>query len=288
MELLKETAQAKVNLTLRVHGRRADGFHEIESLVVFAGVGDQLELSPGGDLALSTEGHFAEKLTDNNLVLEAARMLCMHCPGIRSGQFRLEKRLPVAAGLGGGSADAAAALRLLQRINAGKISTDEMFAVARELGSDVPACFASRSSMMRGRGEQLSPLSRSPELPAVLVNPRIELGAGEVYTAIDADPVSETFKPSTSVSAQFATIDDFVRFVRSTGNDLQPAAIKLAPAIDEVRSSITETEGCLAAQMSGSGPTCFGLYRTHDEARAAAQSLVRRHPDWWVVATQLG
>ena len=141
---------------------------------------------------------------------------------------------------------------------------------------------------MRGRGERLCALPGLPRLPALLVNPGIQLGAGGVYEALNAGLVSETPKPSTGISEKLKTIDDLVGIVSAAGNDLEVAAIALAPVIEEVRGALTETKGCLIAQMSGSGPTCFGIYRTRDDASEAAQALARQHPDWWVVSTELG
>ncbi len=288
MELLQETARAKVNLTLKVIGRRADGFHEIESLAAFAGVSDRLELRPGGDATLSSEGPFAADLGDSNLVLEAAHLLCAHRPGIRAGAFHLEKRLPVAAGLGGGSADAGAALRLLQQVNVGEITQDDLALVARKLGSDVPVCLTSRAAHMRGRGENVSLIGSLPVLPAVLVNPGAPLGSGDVYAALGANVLPESHKMPAAVQSSFASAGDLVEFIRATGSDLEAAAIELAPVVADVCDLLSATDGCQIAQMSGSGSTCFGIYHEQKQADVAARSLAKSYPDWWVVSTDIG
>ncbi len=287
MGMLKETAPAKVNLTLKVLGRRPDGFHEIVSLAAFARFGDHLQFEPGEALTLASEGPFARQLSENNLVLQAARLLEQRCPGIRTGSFELEKRLPVAAGLGGGSADAAAALRLLQRVNEARVSFEDLHAVAAQLGSDVPVCLKSRAAVMRGRGEDTSPVPSLPKLPAVLVNPGVGLGAGEVYAALGAASFSGGAETSAGTEACPDTLKGLVEQIRSVGNDLAAPAEKLAPVIREVRNALDETDDCLVAEMSGSGTTCFGLYRSSESADAGARTLAERRPDWWVVSTEL-
>ncbi|MDA7948463.1 MAG: 4-(cytidine 5'-diphospho)-2-C-methyl-D-erythritol kinase [Hyphomicrobiaceae bacterium] len=287
MQLLKETAPAKVNLTLKVLGRRADGFHQIESLAAFTGCGDRLELNPGNALGLSIEGPFADKLSGANLVVEAARVVGQRCPDVHAGHFRLVKRLPVAAGLGGGSADAAAALRLLHKANETKISSVDMFAAAEQLGSDVSVCLSSRAAVMRGRGEEISPARTMPVLPAVLANPGVELGAGEVYAALDAGPCDDASGMWSDGMVRLQSTGQVGQLIQSIGNDLADAAIGLAPVVGKVRAVLGETEGCLAAEMSGSGPTCFGIYESTDHAQAAARHLAGRYSDWWIVATEL-
>ena len=287
MKVLKETAPAKVNLTLKVLGRRPDGFHEIVSQAAFAGFGDHVQLEPGEALTLMSKGPFAEELSESNLVLQAASLLEQRCPRIRTGRFKLEKRLPVAAGLGGGSADAAAALRLLQRANASHVSFEDVYAAAEQLGSDVPVCLKSQAAIMRGRGEETSPIPSLPKLPAVLANPGVALGAGEVYAALGAAPLAGGPKTVPDMEACPDTLEGVVEQIRSVGNDLAGPAVKLAPVIRDVRNALDETDDCLVAEMSGSGPTCFGLYRSSEGAEAGARALAERHPDWWVVATEL-
>lgn len=289
MDRFEENAPAKVNLTLRVLGRRADGFHEISSLTAFSGIGDRLELDPGDDVTLDVHGPFAGEIGDgDNLVLKAAGLFLQHSPESLGGAFHLDKRLPVAAGLGGGSADAAAALRLLAMTNPGRASTGALAGIAKLLGSDVAVCLSMRAAVMRGRGDELTFMTGLPVLPAVLVNPGVRLGASEVYKALGAASVDEGAASCADVPTAFATADDLVRHIRETGNDLQFAATRLAPVIADVRAALTATQGCQVAQMSGSGATCFGVYDHEAEADTAARDLAAAHPDWWVCATSLG
>lgn len=279
MEPLRESARAKVNLTLKVLGRRNDGFHEISSLVAFADLHDTLELLPGDDLALSISGPFASDLSEtDNLVLDAARLVMKRCPGAWAGRVTLVKNLPVAAGLGGGSADAAAALRLFMRSNAGKVTKEVISDLAEELGSDVTACLESRAAWMSGRGEKLSYLSDLMELSAILVNSGTPLGAGKVYEALNAPEHSSGTRCNPE---EFATREELISYIGETGNDLTDPALKMAPVIGEVLKAIGDTEGCVLAQMTGSGATCFGLYDDMETAGRARDKIARSHPGWW-------
>lgn len=285
---ISERAPAKVNLTLKVIGKRSDGFHELVSLVAFASVGDSLVLVPEGDASLCVEGPFAGDLGEDNLVLQAAKILLEHFPDRRTGAFTLDKQLPVAAGLGGGSADAAAALRLMERATPDAVPSEAIARVARILGADVSVCLASKASVMRGRGDDIMPIAALPALPAVLVNPGAALGAGDVFAALGASPAEDACADSDAVPASFGSANELVAYIQDTGNDLEATAIKCAPVIAEVRAALRATAGCRLAQMSGSGSTCFGIFGDADEARFAAQTISATRPQWWVVATQLG
>ena len=285
---ISEQAPAKVNLTLKVIGKRPDGFHELVSLAAFASVSDLLVLVPEADASLCVEGPFAGDLGEDNLVLQAAEMLLEHFPNRRTGAFTLDKQLPVAAGLGGGSADAAAALRLMERATPDPVPRETIARVAGLLGADVSVCLASKASMMRGRGDDIMQIAALPELPAVLVNPGVALGTGDVFAALGAPPVKDACADNDAEPASFGSADELAAYIRNTGNDLEATAIKCAPVIAEVRAALRATAGCRLAQMSGSGPTCFGIFGDADEARAAARTLSAAHPHWWVVATQLG
>jgi 4-diphosphocytidyl-2-C-methyl-D-erythritol kinase len=284
---LAENAPAKVNLTLRVLGRRADGYHELESLVVFAKVGDRLTFQPGGALALTVSGDSAARAGDvaDNLVLKAARALAARVPGLALGAFHLDKSLPVAAGVGGGSADAAAALRLIARANSLPHDEARFFEAARATGADVPVCLDPRPRLMRGIGEKLSEPLALPALPAVLVNPGIALATRHVFAAWKpsgpADPID------VAAMAKI-TEKDLLRLLRTQPNDLEVPAIALAPEIAQVLAALRELPGCELARMSGSGSTCFGLFVTDAEAIAAAQALQAKNPGWWIRATVLG
>jgi 4-diphosphocytidyl-2-C-methyl-D-erythritol kinase len=280
-----EKAPAKVNLTLRVLGRRADGYHDIESLVAFAGVGDALTFKPGDDLALTVGGPTAAAAGDvaDNLVLKAARALAERIAGVRLGRFTLSKRLPVAAGLGGGSADAAAALRLLARANALAPDDPRLMQAARATGADVPVCLDPRPRRMHGIGDILSDPLDLPRLFAVLVNPGVAVATADVFAALAAPPAGQS-APAAEPLGPAALLAE----IAGGRNDLEAPAIELEPAIAVVLAVLRKLPGCRLARMSGSGPTCFGLFDSSRTASAAARTLRVGYPAWWVRATVLG
>jgi 4-diphosphocytidyl-2-C-methyl-D-erythritol kinase len=290
-----EPAPAKVNLTLRVLGRRPDGYHELESLVVFAAAGDALAFAPGKNLALTVRGPTAAAAGDlsDNLVLKAARALAERIEGLKLGRFVLSKRLPVAAGLGGGSTDAAAALRLLARHN--HITPDDarLIAAARATGADVPVCLDPQPRMMRGIGELLSQPLALPALPALLINPRVSVATKDVFAALRAAPVGEHHHAK-SVGEEWASRshapsrDELIAFVSRHGNDLEAPAIALHPAVPQTLAALRALPGCRLARMSGSGASCFGLFDSSRAAAAAARALRVPHPQWWIRPTVLG
>jgi 4-diphosphocytidyl-2-C-methyl-D-erythritol kinase len=286
---LSENAPAKVNLTLRVLGRRADGYHELESLVAFADVGDTLSLAPGGELSLSVRGRSAGQAgaEADNLVLKAARALAARSPGLRLGAFDLDKRLPVAAGLGGGSADAAAALRLLAQANGIAADDARLFEAARATGADVPVCLDPRPRVMRGIGEILSPPLDLPPLPAVLVNPGVALATKSVFAGwIPAVGQYDPCDPA--VIAALTRREDLLLFLMRQPNDLEYSAIALAPAVAEALQALRGLPGRRLVRMSGSGATCFALFSSAAEAIVAATTLSEKFPQWWVRASRLG
>jgi 4-diphosphocytidyl-2-C-methyl-D-erythritol kinase len=286
---LAEKAPAKVNLTLRVFRRRADGYHELESLVAFAGVGDRLSFVPGGELALTMRGPSAAQAGDNadNLVLKAARALAARIPTVTLGSFQLDKQLPVAAGLGGGSADAAAALRLIALANGLKSDDPHLYEAARTTGADVPVCLDPKSRIMRGIGEILSaPLGLTP-LPAVLANCGVALATKAVFAGWKAG-AAEPASLDVAALAKVTRRDQLLQFLAAQSNDLEEPAIALAPAVAEVLNELRALFGCCLARMSGSGSTCFALFATAVEAMIAAETLHRKYPRWWVRACALG
>jgi 4-diphosphocytidyl-2-C-methyl-D-erythritol kinase len=273
---LTEAAPAKVNLYLHVTGRRADGYHLLDSLVVFAGIGDVLEAAPSDTLSLHVEGRFAAGLADepDNLVLRAARALAAAAGVPARARLVLQKNLPVASGIGGGSADAAAALRLLSRLWDLRPAPSEMARLALALGADVPVCLAGRASRMSGIGEQLAAAPRLPICGIVLVNPGVALATADVFRARRGAWSSPPSLPEAWTDA--ALMADHLRQLH---NDLEPAALIVQPAIGEVLEALAGIPGCRLARMSGSGATCFGLFDTPEiAARAAAQI---QHPGWW-------
>jgi 4-diphosphocytidyl-2-C-methyl-D-erythritol kinase len=290
---LVEFAPAKINLTLRITGRRADGYHELESLVTFAAPCDRLKLQPGEALSLSLSGPTAAAAgpTPDNLVLKAARALADQVSGLVTGRFELEKILPVAAGIGGGSSDAAAALRLLARANNLPLTDARLLASACRTGADVPVCLDPRPRVMRGIGEILSAALRLPPLSAVLINPGVAVPTREVFAALAAmrggrfaaqDLVAGEIERAQEIASAAALITLLAR----SGNDLEEPAISLQPVIGRALAALRALPECKLARMSGSGATCFGLIERG--AEDAARRLRERFPDWWITATVLG
>ena len=277
-------APAKVNLALHVTGRAGDGYHQLDSLVVFAGVGDQLSATPSADLSLAVDGPFAEGVPrgDANLVLRAARAL-REARGVRRGAaLRLTKSLPHAAGLGSASADAAATLRLLAHL----WEVEPLPPTAPEvlaLGSDVPACLLAPAPLrLRGRGERLDPLPPLPPCGLVLVNPRVALPTASVFAALaarDNPPLPGPPPPGPA--------EALAAWLLMQRNDLQAAAEALAPPVGEALALLRRTPGVLAATMSGSGATCVGLARDMGAARAAARAIQLASRNWWVAPAPL-
>jgi 4-diphosphocytidyl-2-C-methyl-D-erythritol kinase len=282
-----EKAPAKINLTLRVIGRRADGYHEIESLVVFAALGDALRFVPARALTLAISGPTAAAsgIVAENLVLKAARNLADRVDGLELGRFELSKRLPVAAGLGGGSADAAAALRMLARTNQMTLDDPRLMQAARATGADVPVCLDPRPRMMRGIGDVLSEPLDVPRLAAILVNPGVAIATKDVFGLLELEPGSAQPRQARVACGRERTA--FLATLANGRNDLEAPAISIAPAIADVLAVLRQVPGCRLARMSGSGATCFGLFDTQRAAAAAARTLRSEYPSWWVRATVL-
>lgn len=282
--MLATRAPAKVNLTLEVLGRRADGYHELSSLVAFAGIGDRLSLDPAASPGLAIAGPFGAGLDagPGNLVLKAADVFVARVPQARLGRFTLDKRLPIASGIGGGSADAAAALRLLARLNGIRLDDGAVCDAARAVGADVPVCLDSKARLMEGVGERLGPPLHLPRLAAVLVNPGVGLPTASVFTALGLPPGGPLRE-----AAPIELGEGLPASLQRHGNDLERPALRLAPAIGETLHALGRQPGCRLARMSGSGATCFGLFDDRPAAEAAARALASAHPAWWVRATVL-
>ena len=286
---LQERAPAKLNLTLRVLDLRSSGYHNIESLVAFADICDRLVFSPGGALKLKVHGPAARatgRLTDN-LILKAARRLAAEIDGLKLGRFTLTKNLPVAAGLGGGSADAAAALRLLARANRLRRDDPRILEVARRVGADVPVCLDPRARLMRGIGEILSDPIRIPKLSVVLVHPGAALATKSVFARHDRQKSRADVKPPNRAMLIPQWRSAFIAMLAVDRNDLEPAAIALVPAIATVLEVLRDAPGCRLARMSGSGATCFGLFASSRTAATAARKIKAAHRRWWVRASVL-
>jgi 4-diphosphocytidyl-2-C-methyl-D-erythritol kinase len=288
--MLIEDARAKVNLTLRVVGRRVDGYHDLESVVAFADCADRLSLVPGSELRLATTGPLAQACGEfsDNLVFKAARLLGDRVPDLKLGDFVLDKVLPVAAGIGGGSADAAAALRLLARANGLAIDEARLTEVAKLTGADVPVCLTSRACVMTGVGETLLPLAL-PKMPCVMVNPRLPVATKDVFQALGLRS-GELLVGATDVlraaawPEQGASLEDWVEVLAASSNDLEAPAMRIQPVIGEVISALSSADGAWLARMSGSGATCFAIFENTAEAQRAAQKIQIDHPQWWVHA----
>lgn len=257
--MITEFAPAKLNLFLHVLGRREDGYHQLESLVSFADVGDRLGLEPGAPLGLSLSGPFGAGLAGegDNLILKAARAFAAHVSGARLGAFHLDKNLPVASGIGGGSTDAAAALRLLARANGVALDDLRLMDAARLLGADVPVCLEAAPRLMRGIGHELGPKLEARAVPALLVNPGVAVSTASIFGKLGLQPGERRMAPATGVLA-------------ATRNDLAAPAIALEPVIAQVLASLEAAPGATFVRMSGSGATCFALFESADARDAAA------------------
>ncbi len=271
-----EDAPAKLNLCLHVTGRRPDGYHLLDSLVVFADVADRIKAAPGDGLTLHLTGPEAAGLVaqPDNLVLRAARAM-----GVRDAALLLEKRLPVASGIGGGSADAAAALRALARLTGRPLPLGPDIL---RLGADVPVCLAGRPTRMSGIGDVLQPLPPLPPLWVVLVNPRVSVPTPQVFAALtrrDNPPLPDLPHGAFSSARIFASW-----LATQTRNDLVPPALTVAPILSDVQSVLAATHDCLLTRMSGSGGTHFGLFATGENALTAVNQLRQTRPDWWIAS----
>ncbi len=282
-QTLAERASAKINLTLHVTGRRADGWHTLESFVALSRGGDTLSLTGGEPLSLSVEGPGAavSGKVEDNLVLRAARHFSERYPGAKSGSFHLVKRLPVAAGLGGGSSDAAAALRLLARANALSIDDPAIIEAARATGADVPVCLMGRARMMRGVGDELGPLLALPPLIGLLVNPGERLETKQVFSLMKIAAGSATGFGGHPELYPNMPPDALIAALRKGRNDMESAACMLAPVIGDVLAVLSAARGCRLARMSGSGATCFGIFQDCRSAARARKAILRAHPSWW-------
>jgi 4-diphosphocytidyl-2-C-methyl-D-erythritol kinase len=281
---LFERAFAKINLTLRVLGRRADGYHELESLVAFADVADTLTLEPGPADDLDISGPFAGKSgpVDDNLVLKSLAELRRRVPGLKGGRFHLEKNLPVAAGIGGGSADAAAALRLLAAVNGIALNDSRLMAAAQAVGADVPVCIDLRPRIMRGIGEVLSAPLDLPRMPAMLVNPGVAVGTREIFGAFKGGYTGP------GLAGVPTKTDALIELLKQQDNDLTGAATACAPVVGEVLAALRSAPGSALARMSGSGATCFALFGSREQAEAAAECLAGERKNWWVQPCAIG
>jgi 4-diphosphocytidyl-2-C-methyl-D-erythritol kinase len=279
-------APAKINLFLHVGDRRSDGYHALESLIVFAETSDSLEFTLSSKLTLNITGPFGKALSrdHDNLVLKAARALQARYPHEGQGaNIALEKNLPLASGLGGGSADAAATLRALNGLWHLDLSESELLDIAAEISSDVPACLLSSPCWMEGRGERVTKLSAMPPFELVLVNPGVAVPTGPVFNALNARSGVGAIGPPPPL----ASVWELVAYLADAGNDLEAPASRFAPVIEDVLGALGHEPACVLAQMSGSGATCFGLFDGPVYAAGAAERIAQEHPHWWVRSTRI-
>lgn len=283
---VREAARAKVNLALHIVGRRADGYHLLDSLVVFPTIADQIEVAARADghVTLSLSGPFSDALTpgSENLVLKAAQALATTCSSEmpRGAAIALDKHLPVASGIGGGSADAAATLRALCLLWGLSPGTEALRRIAGTLGADVPMCLDQAPARAEGTGERLSPLPALPAAGLLLVNPGVPVSTPAVFAALAARDNA----PLPPLPDRFRDLAALAGYLETTRNDLQAPATGLAPQVAEVLAALGASDGCRLARMSGSGATCFGLYAEEAQARRAGAAIVRARPGWWTAA----
>ncbi|MGQ0456393.1 MAG: 4-(cytidine 5'-diphospho)-2-C-methyl-D-erythritol kinase [Hyphomicrobium sp.] len=288
---ISEFAPAKINLTLEVLGRRADGYHEIASLVTFArNVGDDVRLRFDPQRPIVVTGPNAGAIGDRNLAEEAFRLFAIAAaPDRPVAMIELEKRLPVAAGVGGGSADAAAMLRLLRRAYPDIAGRIDWLDLARRLGADVPVCFGNEAAIMAGTGEKIAPVALPGLTAAVLVNPNVAVPpdkTARVFQALKA-PLLATVPREESIPT-FKDPASLLDYVIARKNALETPAISLFAPITDVLAALHATDGCRVARLSGAGPTCFGIYDSSDEAGVAARAIGAARPHWWVRTAELG
>ena len=278
-------APAKLNLFLHVVGRRADGYHLLDSLIAFGSAHDTVRVARADALTLTIDGPFGAALdgsSDDNLVLKAARGLAEASGRPAHAAISLTKRLPVASGIGGGSADAAATLSALMRLWRLELEPAELARIALSLGADVPICLKGEAARVSGIGEVIAPIGRLPEAGLLLVNPMVPVATAAVFKSRQA-----AFSAPAPALGTVPTIEALGTALGATRNDLEPAAKQLAPVIGDVLDSLAQAEGCRFARMSGSGATCFGLFDDETSAQRAALSLARARPGWWAAPCRL-
>lgn len=273
-EAKAELAPAKVNLALHITGRRADGYHLLDSLVVFADIADRIKVRRADTLSLRITGPFAVDVPrgDDNLVLRAARLLSKG----QGAEIELEKNLPAASGVGGGSSDAAATLRALAKLWGVKLPPTE---AVLSLGADMPVCLLARSARMRGIGEIIDLLPQPLPVNMLLVNPGVSVSTPQVFKQL-----KRLENPPLPIFPSFVSVQDVANYAALCRNDMEDAAIILEPVIANVLEALDHQEGCLLSRMSGSGATCFGLYASVDERDEAANRIKQAYPNWWVAS----
>ena len=279
---VRRACPAKINLYLHVVGTRPDGFHDLDSLIAFTGFGDEVDVAAADDLSLRVVGPFADAVprSEENLVLRAAKAIREAAKVAAGAEITLTKNIPVAAGLGGGSADAAAALHALNELWQAGVTDQELSAIAGSLGADVPVCLVSEPRQVAGRGDEMRPAPVLPPCHLVLANPGVPLATAEVFARYSG-PGSGT----APLQEPLADVKSLAQALSARQNDLEDAAQSLVPEIGNVLQALRAPPGCLLARMSGSGATCFALYEDASGAEAAAAATRKVNSDWWVERT---
>ena len=279
--MIERFAPAKLNLCLHVTGQRNGGYHELDSLVLHLDQGDWISVEPADDISLSLNGEFCEgvPVDGRNLVIKAAHLLSQNAPSYAGAKLSLTKNLPSAAGIGGGSSDAAAALHLLSRLWNIALP-DEV--ILSTLGADVPVSMSFELSRMAGIGERLTRLGEPPELSVLLVNPGVDLPTPKVFAALS----HKNNPPMPTDLPQFKSAEHWVAWLASQRNDLEAPAILLQPIIGEVLTVLRDYSGVRLSRMSGSGATCFALFASFKEAQKAELHFQAKQPKWWVKAAK--
>jgi 4-diphosphocytidyl-2-C-methyl-D-erythritol kinase len=283
--MLTAIAPAKLNLTLHITGKRADGYHLLDSLVVFTTFGDELRISQADALSLVVEGPFADNVPagEDNLILRAACALQSYAGTDQGARIRLIKKLPVGAGLGGGSSDAATAVRLLCSLWGVMLPASRAVELLLPLGADLPVCWSGKPAMMAGIGEEVTPLDVAlPACPVLLIKPQPSLDTARVYGAYLHEE-----RPVPPFALDLTSAESFIESLEGTRNDLQRAAIICCAEIAQVLLEMQTQYGCGLARLSGSGSACFGLFDDADACARAAYGLKQTHPEWWVEVTEL-
>ena len=280
---VEELARVKINLDLQVVGKRPDGYHELDSVVVFGDLHDRLVIEPAARLRMDILGPMRDQIPigEDNLVMRAARALAFWAKIEPRAAIRLDKHIPVAAGIGGGSADAAATLRGLAKLWQLEIDAETLYDIGNTIGADVPVCIWSKPARIRGIGERIDPVRGLPELPLLLVKPDVSLATARVFDALSwppPPPGRQPLQPNPSPTR-------LAVWLGASRNDLQQAAIGQAPVIAECLTFLERISGCRLARMSGSGATCFAIFADRGESEAAAAFVRRQRPDWWAAAT---
>ncbi len=273
-------APAKINLYLHVTGRRDDGYHLLDSMVAFADIGDEISLKDNpSDIRLFIDGQYADalRLDDDNLVLKAARLLRESSNITQGADIYLTKNLPISSGIGGGSSDAATTLKLLNRYWNTELDLDKLTKLALPLGADMPICLKQQSSIMRGIGEIITPIEVKETLHAVLVNPNIAVSSAKIYS-MGVKTLSGNVEINT---------ENCLNLLPSLHNDLQDNAIEIAPVIKTVLEILNQSDNLFYARMSGSGATCFAVYKDEESAQHACKKIAQSYPQWWVRKTLL-